>query len=105
MRAGDLREVIIIEEELIARDKFGAQVKTWAPYLTLRARIDFLSDTRKVENMEVIHTNVFKISTYYRDGITRKMRISYGKDKYRILSMNSNRRFNTTELICEVINE
>lgn len=43
MRAGELRHVIVIEQQSTAQDSMGGQVTTWSTLLTTRAAINPLS--------------------------------------------------------------
>lgn len=105
MQAGLLKEWIIFEKETITRDEFGGQKKEWIQAVKTRARIQFKSGDQVLENREEIHTVTNTVTIRYRKEITRQMRIVWGGEKYRILSMDRNRSEQSLVIKCELINE
>lgn len=105
MQAGLLKERVIFEQEKITRDQFGGQTKKWETVVETRARIQFKTGDQILENREEIHTVTNIVTIRYRSGITRKMRIVWGGEKYRILSIDRNRSEQSLLIKCELINE
>lgn len=105
MQAGLLKERVIFEQEKITRDQFGGQTKEWEKVVETRARIQFKTGDQILENREEIHTVTNIVTIRYRSGITRKMRIVWGGEKYRILSIDRNRSEQSLVIKCELINE
>lgn len=105
MQAGLLKEWITIEEESIIRDEFGGQIKEWIEKIKTRARIQFKSGDQVLENREEIHTVTNVVTIRYRPGISRQMRLKWGSEKYRILSIDRNRTEQSLVIKCELINE
>lgn len=105
MRAGALRDTIILEKEVTFRDEFGGEVRSWEETFRLKADVKFDNGTQILENRETFNAMVCRMEIYFREGITRQMRVLYDGEKYRILSANKDRRLNRIELICELINE
>lgn len=105
MQAGLLKEWIVIEQESISRDYFGGEQKVWTQFARTRARVQFKSGDQILENREEIHTVTNTVTIRYREGITRKMRLTWGDEKYRILSIDRNRQDQSLVIKCELINE
>ena len=105
MQAGLLKEWIIFEKGTITRDECGGQKTNWTQVLKTRARIQFKNGDQVLENREEIHAVTNTVTIRYRKEITRQMRIVWGGEKYRILSMDRNRFEQSLVIKCELINE
>ena len=99
MQAGLLKEWIVIEQETVTRDQYGGEQKTWSEFARTRARIQFK------ENRKEVHTVTNVVTIRYRIGVTRQMRLTWGGEKYRILSIDRNRQEQSLVIKCELINE
>lgn len=105
MQAGLLKEWIVIEQETVTRDQYGGEQKTWSEFARTRARIQFKAGDQVLENREEIHTVTNVVTIRYRIGVTRQMRLTWGGEKYRILSIDRNRQEQSLVIKCELINE
>lgn len=106
MQAGLLKEWIEIEREKEngERDQFGGNMAPWEVVFRKKAYIKFGSGTQRLQNMEETHTVINKVTIRYQPGINRDMRISYGGEKYKILSIDRDRIQQTLVIMCELIN-
>lgn len=105
MQAGLLKEWIEIQQETVTRDQLGGETREWSTVLKVRARIQDKNGDRTEENREAVFTSVKTVSIRYRPGIVRGMRLVWGGEKYRILSLDRNRNNMSWEIKCELINE
>lgn len=105
MQAGLLKEWIEIERETVKRDRFGGETRTWETAFRKRARIQFRSGDQTLENRETVHTVINTVTIRWQPGIDRRMRLSWGGEKYRILSADRNRADMSLVIKCELINE
>lgn len=105
MQAGLLRDWIEIQQETVERDQLGGETREWVTILRTRARIQDKSGDLKEENREAVFTAVKNVSIRYRPGITRNMRLAWGGENYRILSIDRNRKNMSWDIKCELINE
>lgn len=105
MQAGLLRDIITFLRSESKRDDFGGTSETWAPAFDKRAYVRFKTGARKEVNSEVINTSVITITIRYCKAVNEKMRIVYEGMKYRIVSINRDRRQQSTEIEAEAINE
>lgn len=105
MQAGLLRDWVEIQQETVERDQMGGETRKWETILRTRARIQDKSGDLKEENREAVFTAIKNVSIRYRPGITRNMRMSWGGENYRILSIDRNRKNMSWDIKCELINE
>lgn len=105
MQAGLLRDWVEIQQETVERDQLGGETRKWKTILRTRARIQDKSGDLKEENREAVFTAIKNVSIRYRPGITRNMRMSWGGENYRILSIDRNRKNMSWDIKCELINE
>ncbi|MBM6781446.1 phage head closure protein [Bacteroides mediterraneensis] len=105
MQAGLLRDWVEIQQETVERDQLGGETRKWETILRTRARIQDKSGDLKEENREAVFTAIKNVSIRYRPGITRNMRLSWGGENYRILSIDRNRKNMSWDIKCELINE
>lgn len=105
MQAGLLRDWVEIQQETVERDQLGGETRKWETILRTRARIQDKSGDLKEENREAVFTAIKNVSIRYRPGITRNMRMSWGGENYRILSIDRNRKNMSWDIKCELINE
>ena len=85
MQAGLLNEMIAFYRSESKRDNLGGTSESWVKVFDKRAYIRFKSGARKE--------------------INAKMRIEYDGQKYKILSINHDRKQQATVIEAEVINE
>ena len=105
MRAGLLKEAIIIERPTIDRSDFGSNELGWKEIIRTRAKVDYSSGNRVNENSEIIWSaNVnFTIRIYHK--VDEKDRIIWHNKKYRILSIEYKRQEQSQVIVTELINE
>jgi len=87
MKAGRLKRRIIIQEPTETQGATGQAVPSWATYRTVWADVRQRPGRETFDADQILaETNtVFRIR--YLEGLTRKMRISYGGDIYDIHSI------------------
>ena len=105
MQAGLLNEIITIEQSTSERDKFGSTKLIWSKLADMRAWVRFKSGARKLINGEVVYVDINTINVRICKTITAKMRIVYNGQRYRITSLNHDRKQQATIMEVEVINE
>ncbi len=105
MRAGLLKESIIIQELTSLKDGFGAINQSWANKSTVRAQVTSNNSTRKVENDEIVNPYTLNFIVRYHIDIQDNNRIIYDNKKYRILSIQKNLTLQMLTIIGELINE
>ena len=101
MQAGLLNEMIAFYRSESKRDSLGG----WVKVFDKRAYIRFKSGARKEANGEIYNTTVNTIMIRICKEINAKMRIEYDGQKYKILSINHDRKQQATVIEAEVINE
>ena len=104
MRAGTLRQSIIIEQATESRDGFGAVTETWATYATLRAR-QAITGGREFTTAQQLHSELSVLFVCrYKSGVTSKMRVNHGGVYYDILSAyDPTGRGKELQIACKVI--
>lgn len=105
MQAGLLRDWVEIQQETVERDQLGGETRKWETIIRTRARIQDKSGDLKEENREAVFTSIKNVSIRYRPEITRNMRLTWGGENYRILSIDRNRKNMSWDIKCELINE
>ena len=105
MQAGLLNETIAFFRSETKRDKLGGTSEEWVKAFDKRAYIRFKSGARKETNGEIYNTTVNTIMVRICKDIATKMRIEYDGQKYKILSINHDRKLQSTTIEAEVINE
>lgn len=78
MRAGDLRQRIIIEENKPTRDEFNAAVASWATFATLWAMVEATAGTEQIDQQHAQTIANYTITLRYYAGITTAMRVHWG---------------------------
>jgi SPP1 family predicted phage head-tail adaptor len=104
VRAGTLRQSIIIEQATESRDGFGAVTETWATYATLRAR-QAITGGREFTTAQQLHSELSALFVCrYKSGVTSKMRVTHGGVYYGILSAyDPTGRGKELQIACKVI--
>ena len=105
MRSGAMTENIAVERETITVSDSGADVRVWEGVIFTKAEVKYNSGSREIENTEIFYSNktTFKVRFYH--DIRYTDRIVYNNSKYRILSINPNRKDNSLTIETELINE
>ena len=105
MQAGLLNEMIGFYRSESIRDSLGGTSESWVKVFDKRAYIRFKSGARKEANGENYNTTVNTIIIRICKEINAKMRLEYDGQKYKILSINHDRKQQATVIEAEVINE
>lgn len=105
MQAGLLNEIITFHRSETTRDSLGGTSESWEKAFDKRAYIRFKSGARKEANGEIYNTTVNTIMIRICKDVNAGMRIEYDGQRYRILSINHDRRQQATVIEAEVINE
>lgn len=105
MQAGLLTDIIDFFRSETTRDALGGTSEKWERVFCKRACVRFKTGSRREVNSEVLNTSTITITIRYCKDIHEKMRIGYEDRKYRILSINRDRKQQSTIIEAEVINE
>ncbi|MDD3038261.1 phage head closure protein [Bacteroides sp.] len=105
MQAGLLNEIITFFRSESKRDNLGGTSEIWVKAFDKRAYIRFKSGARKEANGEIYNTTVNTMMIRICKDINAKMRIGYNGQKYKILSINHDRKQQSITIEAEVINE
>lgn len=106
MRAGLLNEVIKVEKPVTTTNEYGANYIQWETFIgRTKAQVTYSSGNRLNENNEIIfaYEVVFTVRIYHQ--IDERMRIIWKNRKYRILSIEENRKLQSLTIKGELINE
>ena len=108
MQAGILNELIKVEQPVVSRnDEYSTKTLTeWKTFIgQTRANVTYTSGNRVNENNEIIfaYEVVFKVRIYHQ--IDERMRIIWKDKKYRILSIESNKKLQMLTIKAELIND
>lgn len=104
MRAGTLRQSIIIEQATEARTGSGAVTESWATYATQRAR-QAITGGREFVTAQQLHSELSVLFVCrYKSGVTSKMRVNHGGTYYDILAAyDPTGRGKELQIACKVI--
>lgn len=104
MRAGTLRQSIIVEQVTEARTASGAVTESWATYATLRAR-QAITGGREFVTAQQLHSELSVLFVCrYKSGVTSKMRVNHGGTSYDILTAyDPTGRGKELQIACKVI--
>lgn len=105
LRAGLLREQIVVKRRTVTRNDYGEEVDTWTDVLTTRARVDFRSGTRMVDVNEVAdpHTVTFIVRLNVQVNVYD--RIEWRGRLYSVQSVNEEVTRQQITILAQVINE
>lgn len=105
MQAGLLNEIIRFQETETVRDEMGGFSDEWADVLSKRAEVRFASGSRKMENGEVYNPYVITCKIRYCKDVHEKMILIHEDRRYKINSINRDRKQQCTIINAELINE
>lgn len=105
MRAGNLREVITIQQPITVQNEYGANGIVWEDFISTRAKADYNSGNRQNENNEIVHNYTITFTIRYYHKVSDDMRIIWNGKKYRILTINKELYKQSTTIITELIND
>lgn len=86
--AGELRHLITIQQiadETV--DDFGSEPETWEDLMSIRAKVEYVSGTKGIDNNEIFASQSIRLTTHYRSAITTAMRVVFDNKNYRILAI------------------
>ena len=84
MRAGRLRNRVIIQSKSVTRNDYGEEVETWPEFDTLWGAVEPLRGDEFLEGRREGAELTTRIVIRYRDGITPEMRVSWDGHVYDI---------------------
>jgi head-tail adaptor len=101
MRAGNLDRVIQIERESTALDLYGAPIRVWTAFATMRAQVlQFATDDNESERGNTTDTKItFRMR--WMDGLTLDNRVSYQGQALVIRQIKEIGRRIGLDLVCE----
>lgn len=105
MRAGELKEVITIQQPIAVQNEYGANGIDWKDVISTRAKATFNSGSRQNENNEIVHSYTMTFTIRFYHNVSEDMRIIWNGKKYRILSINKEVYKQSVTIITELINE
>lgn len=105
MQAGLLNDIIRLQETKTVRDEMGGYSDEWIDVLSKRAEVRFLSGSRKLENGEVYNPFAITCKIRYCKEVHEKMILIHDDRRYKILSINRDRKQQCTVIQAELINE
>ena len=85
MRAGLLRNTILIESVAEAQNDYGEAVETWSTFKTVRAAKRYLDGSENEVNDVRSPVRMVEFRLHYFPGVTNKMRINHNGDIFNIL--------------------
>lgn len=89
MQAGKLRERVAIQQKLVVRDDFGAEVATWIVSATVWADVRSTDGTEQVESSvdQVVATISHSVLIRYMAGLSPAMRVVWRDKVLQVLSI------------------
>lgn len=105
MQAGLLTEIIHFQESQLQRDELGGLSDDWVDMFSKRADVKFASGSRKLVNGEVFNPLAITCKIRYCREVHEKMILTYEERKYKIISINRDRKQQCTIIQAELINE
>lgn len=106
MRAGLMTNTIRVERRVDIANEYGTSSKRWETWIArTRAKVTYESGDFVNQVNELIHTQrvSFEVRIYHQ--ITSDMRIVWENRKYRILSLEANKKQQSLLIKTELINE
>lgn len=105
MQAGLLTEIVTFQESKTKRDSLGGISDNWETAFVKRAEIKFSAGNRSLINGEVLNPTSIICKIRYCKDINEKMRFIHDGRKYKIASINRDRKQQTTIIKADMINE
>jgi|688.fasta_scaffold52459_6 SPP1 family predicted phage head-tail adaptor len=89
MIIGRMNERIRIESQSVARDDYGAEVKSWQTFVDVWATVRQMTGTENLRSLadRTVATLPYRINIRYRADITPKMRVVWRGKALEILSV------------------
>lgn len=105
MRAGQLREAILIQNSTIMKDGYGADSLQWVDVISTRAKVTYATGSRENQNNEIVYSCTIQFTIRYYHDVLESMRIIWREKKYRIISINKELDKQSITIITELVNE
>ena len=108
MNSGQLKDRIYIYEQQISRTPYGNTSRKWVCKYTTRARVNYSSANRDINNDEIFYTVEREFIVRHYVPVVETDIIVWNDQKWRILSIDRNRQYNnifirTTKIMDEDI--
>ena len=105
MKAGTLREKVVILEPVVNTTEYGDNKTEWAAKYATRANVKYQSQNRNNDNNEIFYSTTieFKVRDYIK--VTEWDRILYNDKFYRVLSLIPNKYNREITIVTELVNE
>lgn len=108
MKASDLKYTIDIYKLTISTSPYGDTKRTWTKRCTTRARVNYSSGSRTIENDEIFYMVDREFIIRHYVPVEETDIIVWNDDKWRILSIDHNHEYNnifirTTKIMDEDI--
>lgn len=87
MRAGALRERVTIQQKIVARDSYNAEVITWAEVATVWMAVEPLSGREYIAARQAQSEVTTRFRCRFRTGITTAMRLLWGSQAFAIIEV------------------
>jgi SPP1 family predicted phage head-tail adaptor len=106
MRAGSLRETVLVEYPVETINEYGESIQTWEPKLQCRAAITQLSSAQLVRAGKPEDARTFRVILRWNPGVDMPIRLLWVNRNFRKLyvsavSQNDDVKFRTLELTAE----
>ena len=85
LRAGILRETVLIEQQQETRNGLGETTVAWVPFAYRRASVEAISYSEQERRRQIGGTGTFVVRVRFVDGITGKMRVKWTSRGDRLL--------------------
>jgi SPP1 family predicted phage head-tail adaptor len=100
VRAGELRQRIIIEQNTPTRDSFSAEVPHWSTVATLWAKIETVSGAETIEQQQAAARLTHNMTIRYTPGLAPAMRVSWNSRLFDIQAIIDDNKKHEMMLVC-----
>mgnify|MGYP002148603296 FL=1 len=102
MKAGQLRELISIEQKSVTRSSIGEEQVSWIPVLSgVHARVRALSGREFFAGQQMQDSVDYQVTIRYRAGLARDMRIAWRGQHLDIVSILPGESRDVLILMCQ----
>lgn len=102
MRAGDLRNPVVIQQYSDTPDSYGSGTRSWSTYKSCWAAMWPQKGDEQVLDGQMVSVARYIFRIRYISGITTAMRILYNSRVFEILNVrNKDERNRTMDLLCK----
>lgn len=84
MRSGSLRHRLTIEQPTQSKDALGQEIQTWVQFAEVYGSLDPLSGRERFLAAQTVAETTHRARIRFLEGVTTKMRISFGGRVYQI---------------------